>query len=87
MTRKKSDPLSKKQQEVIDLMKQGWVLKSSATADTGSWLVAPSRKATLSQEYKNLHSNTVFSLFDRGLIKQKPGERFPSVEYVLTEQA
>jgi hypothetical protein len=70
-------------QTVLDKMKAGHVLKSSATIDGGAWLVNPK----IAGAYDSLHSNTVSALFSRGLIQMEPGgSRFPIITYVLTAQ-
>lgn len=56
--------LSRRMQEVIDLMDEGWSLCS--TFHSGSWL--QKNGCGMGGETKRVHANTVHALLERGLI-------------------
>lgn len=75
--------LSKLQQEVIDLMKNGWHYGHSVSIwDCSDWL----QKGELGHggETKRINKNTFRSLLSRKLIKSK-GYGYPTQEYILVE--
>jgi hypothetical protein len=75
--------LTKAQQEVIDLMRQGWELGVSTTADGRWWL----QKGGLGRggETNNVNANTAHALLRAGLIRSA-GYSFPTQHYLLTDK-
>jgi len=74
--------LSPAQEEVLNLMANGWELGQSTTYDGRSWLqqggVGKGGKS------KTISANTIHALFKRKLIHSKK-YRFPHRTYTLTE--
>lgn len=76
--------LSPRQQEVIDLMNDGWEMGVSVTMDSRCWL----QKNGVGRGGKTLrvHGGTFNSLWDKGLIE--PCEySFPTRKYRLAKSA
>lgn len=75
--------LSKTQAEVVELMKQGWALCSSATFDGGSWI--QKNGCGKGGETKTVSANTVCALYKKGVIELKI-DGFPTRCHKLTKE-
>jgi uncharacterized protein YjhX (UPF0386 family) len=76
--------LSKRQQEVVDLLSDGWEIGFSNTFNGSVWI----QKGGVGRggETRNVHTATVFALLDRGIIMcVRSG--FPTSCYRLTTAA
>ena len=75
--------LSKPQQEVIDLMRDGWELGTSMIMDSRSWL----QKGGCGRggDTKEVNASTKHALYVRGLIERKTTE-FPLVTWKLVDE-
>ena len=61
--------LSKRQQEVVDLMREGWALCLLSAMTNSAWL--QKNGCGKDGEAKRLNLNTFYALLDKGLIKIK----------------
>ena len=75
--------LSKAQQAVVDLMREGWSLCKSTTFDGTAWL--QERGCGRGGKTRNVNLNTFSALLDRGIIKRKQNG-FPTSCYELAEE-
>ena len=74
--------LSNSQWEIIRLMQNGWSLAVDSTMNSRVWL--QEGKIGHGGKRKNVHRNTFYGLYKKGLIKEvKYG--FPSSLWTLTE--
>jgi len=80
---KRKMKLSKLQQEVIDLMNNGWELGRDVTYNGRCWM----QKGGLGcgGNTKKVGHNTVHALYRKGLIEEH--YRFPTAKYTLTSKA
>jgi hypothetical protein len=75
--------LSKTQQEVVDLMREGWELAVSTTHNGGAWLQEDG--VGRSGITKNISRSTYQALYRRNLLKRKGAACFPTKTYVLVK--
>ena len=75
--------LSKPQQEVLDLMKDGWDLCASGGYDPRTWLQKDG--CGCGGPIKEVHGNTFYALSKRDLITIKK-EGFPTTTWILVKE-
>lgn len=75
--------LTKRMQEIVDLMNEGWEIGRSISCDSRVWI--QSNGVGRGGESQTVHSNTFFGLLNRNVI-ECTSSTFPTAKYRLSEK-